>query len=64
MGQLIVDRLYALTEEQCTPINRVWLPPEESGRGRPPQMDNHHILQGVRHMLRMSTPWRDVPQVY
>lgn len=34
-----MDRLYYLTEEQFEQINRL-LPPEDSGRGRPPKVKN------------------------
>ena len=52
------DRLYDLTDEPFEPINRL-LPPEESGRGRPPTVKNCEALEGVLHVLRTGTPWRD-----
>ena len=58
-----MDRLYYLTEEQFTPLNR-FLPPEESGRGRPPKIRNREALEGILHILRTGTPWRDLPKEY
>ena len=58
-----MDRLYYLTEEQCTQINRL-LPPEDSGRGRPPKIRNREVLEGILYILRTGTPWRDLPQAY
>jgi transposase len=58
-----MDRLYYLTEEQFTQLNRL-LPPEDSGRGRPPKIRNREALEGRLHILRTGTPWRDVPQAY
>jgi len=52
-----MDRLYYLTDEQFTQINRL-LPPENSGRGRPPKISNRHALEGILHLLRTGTPWR------
>jgi transposase len=52
-----------VTEEQCAQINRL-LPPEESGRGRPPKIKNRDALEGILHILRTGMPWRDVPQAY
>jgi transposase len=56
-----MDRLYYLTEEQFTPINRL-LPPEQGGRGRPPKIRHREALEGILHILRTGTPWRDLPQ--
>jgi transposase len=58
-----MDRLYYLTEEQFTQLNRL-LPPEDSGRGRPPKIRHREALEGILHILRPGTPWRDVPQAY
>ena len=58
-----MDRLYYLTEEQFTQINRL-LPPEDSGRGRPPKIRNREAREGILHILRTGTPWRDLPQAY
>jgi transposase len=58
-----MDRLYYLTEEQFTQLNRL-LPPEHSGRGRPPKIRHRDALEGILHILRTGTPWRDVPQAY
>jgi transposase len=58
-----MDRLYYLTDEQFTQINR-WLPPEDSGRGRPPKIRNRDALEGILHILRTGTPWRDLPPAY
>lgn len=58
-----MDRLYYLTDEQFTQINRL-LPPEDSGRGRPPKIRNREALEGILHILRTGTPWRDLPQAY
>jgi transposase len=58
-----MDRLSYLTEEQFTPINRL-LPPEDSGRGRPPKIRNREALEGIWHILRTGTPWRDLPPAY
>ena len=41
-----MDRLYYLTEEQFTQISRL-LPPEDSGRGRPPKIRNREALEGI-----------------
>ena len=53
-----MNRLYSLTDEQFEPINRL-LPPEEGRRGRPPTVKNREALEGVLHVLRTGTPWRD-----
>jgi transposase len=58
-----MDRLYYLTDEQFTPINRLF-PPEDSGRGRPPKIRNREALEGILPILRTGTPWRDLPQAY
>jgi transposase len=58
-----MNRLYYLTEEQFAPINRL-LPPEESGRGRPPTVSNRDAWEGILPILRTGTPWRDLPQAY
>jgi len=58
-----MDRLYYLTEEQFAQINRL-LPPEEGGRGRPPKIRNREALEGILHILRTGTPWRDLPKEY
>ena len=58
-----MDRLYYLTDEQFTQINRL-LPPEESGRGRPPKIRNREALEGIWHILRTGTPWRDLPKEF
>ena len=58
-----MDRLSYLTDEQCTQINRL-LPPEDSGRGRPPKIRHREALEGIVHLLRTGTPWRDVPPAY
>ena len=58
-----MNRLYYLTDEQFTQLNRL-LPPEESRRGRPPKISNRDALEGILHILRTGTPWRDLPQAY
>jgi len=58
-----MNRFYYLTEEQLTQMNR-WLPPEESGRGRPPKIRHRDALEGILSILRTGTPWRDGPQEY
>ena len=58
-----MDRLYYLTEEQFEQINRL-LPPEDSRRGRPPKVKNREALEGILHVLRTGTPWRDLPKAY
>ena len=58
-----MDRLYYLTDEQFEPINRL-LPPEAGRRGRPPTVKNREALEGVLHVLRTGTPWRDLPNAY
>ena len=58
-----MDRLYYLTDEQFEQINRL-LPPEDGGRGRPPTVKNRQALEGVLHILRTGTPWRDLPKAY
>ena len=58
-----MDRLYYLTEEQFTQISRL-LPPEDSGCGRPPKIRNREALEGILHILRTGTPWRDLPPQY
>ena len=58
-----MDRLYSLTDEQFEQINRL-LPPEDSGRGRPPTVKNREALEGILHILRTGTPWRDLPPAY
>jgi transposase len=55
-----MDRLYCLTDEHFEQINRL-LPPEGSGRGRPPTVKNREALEGILHILRTGTPWRDLP---
>jgi hypothetical protein len=39
-----MNRLYYLTDAQFTQINRL-LPPEDSGRGRPPKLSNRDALE-------------------
>ena len=56
-----MDRLYYLTNEQFEQINRL-LPPEDSCRGRPPKVKNREALEGILHVLRTGTPWRDLPK--
>ena len=58
-----MNRLYYLTEEQCAQINRLF-PPEESRRGRPPTVSHRDALEGILPILRMGTPWRDLPPAY
>ena len=58
-----MDRLYYLTDEQFEQINRL-LPPEDSRRGRPPQVKNREALAGILYVLRPGTPWRDWPKAY
>ena len=58
-----MDRLYYLTDEQCTQINRLF-PPEEGRCGRPPKIRNREALAGILHLLRTGTPWRDLPPAY
>lgn len=58
-----MERLYYLTDEHFEQINRL-LPPENSGPGRPPTVRNREALEGVLHILRTGTPWRDLPPAY
>jgi transposase len=58
-----MDRLSYLTDEQCTQLNRL-LPPEDSGRGRPPKIRHREALEGRLPILRTGTPWRDLPPAY
>ena len=58
-----MDRLYSLTNEQLEQINRL-LPPEQGRRGRPPTVKNREALEGILHVLRTGTPWRDLPNAY
>lgn len=58
-----MDRLYYLTDEQFEQINRL-LPPEDRRRGRPPKVKNREALEGILHVLRTGTPWRDLPKAY
>ena len=58
-----MDRLYYLTDEHFEQINRL-LPPEGSGPGRPPIVRNREALEGILHILRTGTPWRDLPPAY
>ncbi len=58
-----MDRLYYLTDEHFEQINRL-LPPEASGPGRPPIVRNREALEGILHILRTGTPWRDLPPAY
>lgn len=58
-----MDRWYYLTDEQFEQINRR-LPPEEGRRGRPPAVKNRAALEGILHILRTGTPWRDLPSAY
>ena len=58
-----MERLYYLTEEQFTPSNRL-LPPEQGGRGRPPMIRHREAREGILHILRTGTPWRDLPTAY
>jgi len=58
-----MDRLYYLTDEHFEQINRL-LPPEDSGPGRPPIVRNREALEGILHILRTGTPWRDLPPAY
>ncbi len=56
-------RLYLLTEDQFEQISRL-LPPEAGRPGRPPKIGLRHVLEGVLHILRTGTPWRDLPEAY
>ncbi len=56
------DRLYLLTEEEFEQISRFLPPP--GGRGRPPKITPRNALEGVLHILRTGTPWRDLPEFY
>jgi len=58
-----MDRLYYLTDEHFEQINRL-RPPEDSGRGRPQPVKNREALEGILHLLRTGTPWRDLPKAY
>jgi transposase len=58
-----MDRLYYLTNEHFEQIKRL-LPPEDSGRGRPPTVRNREALEGILYILRTGTPWRDLPPAY
>ena len=58
-----MDRLYYLTDEQFEQINRL-LPPEDGGQGRPLTVKNRAALEGILHILRTGTPWRDLPKAY
>lgn len=58
-----MERLYYLTDEQFAQITRL-LPPADSGRGRPPRGKNRAAREGIRHILRTGTPWRDGPRGY
>ena len=58
-----MERLYYLTDEHFEQINRL-LPPEDSGPGRPPTVRNCKALEGILHILRTGTPWRDLPPAY
>lgn len=58
-----MDRLYYLTDEHFEQINRL-LPPEGGRRGRPPRVKNREALEGILHILRTGTPWRDLPKAY
>ena len=58
-----MDRLYDLTNEQFEQINRL-LPLEQGRRGRPPTVKNREVLEGILHVLRTGTPWRDLPNAY
>jgi transposase len=58
-----MDRLYYLTDEPFTQINRL-LPPEDSGRGRPPKIRNREARAGILPLLRSGTPWRAFPKEY
>ena len=57
------DRLYWLTNPQFEQISR-WLPPEVGRRGRRPKISVRNALEGVLHILRTGTPWRDLPAAY
>jgi len=58
-----MERLYYLTDEQFEQINRL-LPPADGRRGRPPKVKNREALEGILHVLRTGTPWRDLPKAY
>src|SRR5512143_210978 len=58
-----MNRLYYLTDEQFEQINRL-RPTEDSGRGRPPTVKNREALEGILHILRTGTPWRELPPAY
>ena len=63
LEELGMDRWYYLTDEQFEQINRR-LPPDEGRRGRPPEVKNRAALEGILHILRTGTPWRDLPSAY
>ncbi|MGF1613734.1 MAG: IS5 family transposase [Gammaproteobacteria bacterium] len=52
-----------LTDEQFEQINRL-LPPEDRRQRRPPKVKNREALEGILHVLRTGTPWRDLPKAY
>lgn len=58
-----MERLYSRTDEHFEPIHRL-LPPEDSGRGRPPTVKPREALEGILHLLRPGPPWREGPPAY
>ena len=40
------------------------LPPEDRRQRRPPKVKNREALEGILHVLRTGTPWRDLPKAY
>jgi putative transposase len=57
------ERLYYLSDEEFNQIDRL-LPCNERGQGRPLKISNRNALEGILHILRTGTPWRDLPQEY
>ena len=61
--KVAMNRLYILSDEDFAQIERL-LPHDALGRGRPPKVSDRDALEGVLHVLRTGTPWRDLPPDY
>lgn len=58
-----MERLYILTDAQFSQLERL-LPRNAHGKGRPLKISNRDALEGILHIMRTGTPWRDLPKEY
>lgn len=58
-----MERLYILTDAQFSQLERL-LARNAHGKGRPLKISNRDALEGILHIMRTGTPWRDLPKEY